>query len=165
MRAILFGALVVFLASCEGQPPKPKSIMERLEAGNLSAEDVQRVTSAFPGMTKSCIEKVRVGGVNAMPKQAEDCFEMMPSQFWRGIWFDGFEGSQFCAAPATDCSFEMKPRVWIDVPGRKCCTFDLYDVEFIGRRTKYPGVFGHMGGFDHEMVVDRMISMRRIPKR
>jgi hypothetical protein len=165
MRAIALAALVTLLASCEREPPKPKSVLERLEAGNLSEGDVQRLTNLFPGMTKACIEKVRVGGVNAMPKRSEDCFEMTPPQHWRGLWFDAFEGSQFCVTPATECSFESKPRVWIDVPGRKCCTFGLYEVEFVGRRTKYSGVFGHMGAFDHKIIVDRMISIRPVSKK
>jgi hypothetical protein len=38
----------------------------------------------------------------------------------------------------------------------------LYAVEFIGRRTAVKGRYGHMGVFDHELIVDRMISMRQV---
>ena len=35
-----------------------------------------------------------------------------------------------------------------------------YEVEFIGRRTAKRGHYGHFGAFDHEIVVDHMISIR-----
>lgn len=38
----------------------------------------------------------------------------------------------------------------------------MYEVEFIGRRTLYPGMQGHMGMSKHELIVDRLISMKEI---
>ena len=35
-------------------------------------------------------------------------------------------------------------------------------IEFMGRRTKYPGRYGHLGMFRTEVLVDRMISARPV---
>ena len=39
----------------------------------------------------------------------------------------------------------------------------LYRIEFIGRRTKVPGYFGHLNTYEHMVIVDRLISIRTIP--
>jgi hypothetical protein len=36
----------------------------------------------------------------------------------------------------------------------------MYDVEFIGRLTAKRGHYGHMGASDHELIIDRVISIR-----
>ena len=38
----------------------------------------------------------------------------------------------------------------------------LYAVDFIGRRTLKRGGYGHFGVFDHEIVVDRIISIEPV---
>jgi len=35
-------------------------------------------------------------------------------------------------------------------------------MDFMGRRTMYKGPYGHMGGSDQELVVDRVISMKEV---
>lgn len=120
-------------------------------------------------MTKACIARIRVNGVNAFPNRTEDCFEMTPRQRWTGLWRAAFEGSQFCAdeagVPAKKCEYdEGRAAIWFE-PGRDYAPDGtLYRVEFVGRRTVHPGVFGHMGVFQHEMIVDRMIAMKRVPE-
>lgn len=34
-----------------------------------------------------------------------------------------------------------------------------YRVSFVGRKTKYPGGYGHFGLYQSEIIVDRMISL------
>lgn len=89
-----------------------------------------------------------------------------------GLWRNDFEGSQLCPAPATDCSFNTPgERIWLDyalpLPGTEPKRFTvqpggLYAVQFVGRQTKYKGSYGHMGVFDHQVIVDRMISIREL---
>lgn len=168
MRAVVLGSLAVLLGGCNEPPAKTKSVLDRLEAGDLNEKDVQRVRSTFPGMTKACIEKVRIGGVNAMPERAEDCFEMTPRQRWRGLWRAQYEGSRFCPAPARDCTDQTAgDRVWLnfrdgapqnELQGRG----GLYEIEFEGRRTVHRGMHGHFGGSDHVIIVERLIALREL---
>jgi len=91
----------------------------------------------------------------------DQCFRMDPPRRWRGVWRNEFEGSRFCPAPAIKCSFYSPgDRVWLDVSKHPDQT--LYAVDFVGRRTAVKGRYGHMGASDHELIVDRMISMRAI---
>ena len=167
MKAVVVVALLA-MASCNDEPSKPKDLMGRLEAGNLSDEDLQRVTSTFPGMTKDCAEKVRVGGVNAMPRRAEDCFAMTEPTRWTGLWRNQFEGSQFCPSPARKCPEDASSDdIWLQfderLPQSKMePSGGLYAVDFIGRRTAQKGFFGHFGMSEHEMIVDRVISIREV---
>lgn len=116
-------------------------------------------------------DKVSVGLPN------DQCVKFDPPKRWRGLWLNDFEGSQFCAAPAKRCQFvwiedRREPQIWLDttrvrLPQPLGSSEEerfggLYAVEFIGRRTKYAGSYGHMGVFDHDMIVDRMISMKTI---
>jgi hypothetical protein len=102
----------------------------------------------------------------------EICYRLTDPERWRGLWRNDFEGSRFCAAPGKRCSHDRpgeriwleysfgltdtKPRQWKIQPG------GLYEVDFIGRRTAVKGKYGHMGGSDHLLLVDRMISIREV---
>ena len=90
---------------------------------------------------------------------------MLPAQRWKGLWRDDFEGSQFCPAPAKTCSFDTPgERIWltfIDTAGvqPRRSSGGLYAIEFVGRRTLRRGRYGHMGVFEQEVLVDRVISL------
>jgi hypothetical protein len=100
----------------------------------------------------------------------DQCLKFNPPERMQGLWRRDFEGSQFCPAPARACSFTEtgRPFVWLDTtkPGtlgnRHKGFGGLYAVEFIGRRTSYEGAYGHLGGFDQEVLVDRMISIKEL---
>jgi hypothetical protein len=47
--------------------------------------------------------------------------------------------------------------------GVKLADDGVYRIEFVGRRTKVAGNFGHQASYDYLMVVDRLISIVRIP--
>lgn len=110
----------------------------------------------------------------------DQCYKMEKQRKYRGVWIDAFEGQRFIRA---DVSFPDQAgnnpeilawlknaertaasRVWLDV-SRTSLTHDFSDggrkmlIEFIGRKTKYAGPSGHMGVFDHTMIVDRVISV------
>lgn len=154
VSALVLAALL--LGSCK-QAPERKAAM--------SYSEIQKVQATFPGMTRACVEQIRAGGTEAMPKKTQDCFEMGPSQRWTGLWRNQIEGSQFCpdepGEPATKCPV-AGPEIWFDPEGYSP-DGGLYRVEFVGRRTAKPGHFGAYGFFSFEVVLDRMISIRALP--
>ncbi len=131
-------------------------------------QKIQRIRKDLPGMTEACLRKLRDGGPAAVPDRVDQCFKMMPRQHWRGLWRDDFEGSRFCPAPARNCpSATSRRAIWLDFgygkrPNGEAPTGQLYAIAFVGRRTLYPGFYGHMGMSRHEIIVDRLISIRLI---
>jgi hypothetical protein len=98
-----------------------------------------------------------------------------PAQRMHGLWRNDFEGSQFCASPATSCGYvpedqRRTPVVHLTFSGPLPTQFKpkapggLYQIEFVGRRTVFKGHYGHMGMSDEEVVVERMIGMKEIER-
>ena len=96
-----------------------------------------------------------------------------PQTRMHGMWRNDFEGSQFCPAPARTCSYvwtgeRTQPQIWLSFNGpmpprfRDAKLGGLYEIEFLGRKTMFKGEYGHVGMSDHEIVVDRLISIREI---
>jgi hypothetical protein len=91
------------------------------------------------------------------------CVKMSAPNRWQGIWLDEFEGSRFCPKPARICAFNtVGDRIWLDIGKRKARLGGVYVVDFVGRKTLFKGPYGHMGLSDHEIIVDRVISIRTI---
>lgn len=98
-------------------------------------------------------------------RPTDECVHMTPRRRWRGVWNNEFEGSQFCPGSRTECSYGgAGPRIWMDAGPQPPPDGKLYLVEFDGRRTVFLGAYGHMGMFDHEIIVDRMISKEELPR-
>lgn len=38
----------------------------------------------------------------------------------------------------------------------------IHHIEFVGRRTKVPGNFGHTASYEHLMIVDQIISLEPV---
>jgi len=118
----------------------------------------------MPGITNSCVEKIRSGGIQAMGT-TDQCFKMEPQRNWQGLWRNDFEGSRFCPAPARQCMFETPgDRIRLDTrdpqfPQPEGMRGALYAIEFIGRKTAYPFLEDPFG---YEMIVDRLISLKKI---
>ena len=95
----------------------------------------------------------------------DQCVKMLPPQRWRGIWQDHVEGQIFCPGATKECP-DGGAGIWLDHPvkerGSDRHFGGVYAVDFIGRRTKYKGAYGHMGGSDYLVAVDRMISIKQI---
>jgi hypothetical protein len=111
-------------------------------------------------------------------EDTQTCFRMTEPRKWTGLWRTQFEESRFCAdqpaGPAEMCDdyYYGGGAAWLNgdlgLPEDSTGGFvheGLYRVEFIGRRTEYPGNFGHMGDYDYEIFVDRPISIRKVPDR
>ncbi|HEX8413566.1 MAG TPA: hypothetical protein VF637_06710 [Sphingomicrobium sp.] len=90
----------------------------------------------------------------------------------KGVWIDEFESSEFLlgASDASQAQVRMGG-TWLDVetnripglyPSQSVEELRAFELEFIGRRTLVAGKHGHLGGSDHEVVVDRLISARPV---
>jgi len=124
----------------------------------------------FP-CTKSVADK-NGGYYESLPD--DQCFKFSGPMRMQGLWRNDFEGSLFCSAPATQCteprSTSKIPRphfVWLQMRHHLKELEDiapggLYAVDFIGRRSEYRGMYGHLGMADEEVIVDRLISIREL---
>ena len=151
--AIIFSA--VLFAGCE----KPKDWMPSYPP-EYFAHWPDRMRERFPELQTvfgpSCLWRNDV--------RTERCFRMTEPRRWQGLWRNEFEGSHFCEAPAIRCDHDTPGmNIWLTSKRDREPDGRLYRVDFIGRRTLYPGLFGHLAIADgHEVVVDRMISMREV---
>jgi hypothetical protein len=113
----------------------------------------------------------------------DQCYKMEKPRRYRGIWIDEFEGQHFIPEgttaprwPRTDPNSagwrEQAERaraatIWLDVEpvklrhgysngGRQKF------IDFVGRKTLYPGHYGHVGMSGSEIIVDRVISLKEL---
>jgi hypothetical protein len=133
----------------------------------FSEEQMQRLKAADPGITAECLEKLRWGDDQSMA--TDQCYKMDDVRRWRGLWANDFEGSLFCPVPANGCPSDSEDdQIWLEFadpatraklphPGG-----GLYAIDFYGRRTRYKGLHGHFGMAEHEIIVDRLVSIREI---
>lgn len=101
----------------------------------------------------------------------DQCYKFEAPKRFRGLWYNEFEGSIFCAAPARSCDSEtgreMGNRTWLtptqhlnlDEDGPNG---DVYEVDFVGRQSMVRGSYGHGGVFDKEILMDRVISIEKV---
>lgn len=93
----------------------------------------------------------------------DQCVKMTEPKRWKGLWRNAFEGSRFCETPATGCTdAPSDEKVWLDWNAGPEPDGALCEVEFIGRQTQYAGEYGHLGMSRHEIIVDRMLSIKRL---
>ncbi|MBA3880745.1 MAG: hypothetical protein C0500_13635 [Sphingobium sp.] len=104
---------------------------------------------------------------------------------YRGIWIDEFEGQHFIPEgvrvpewprgdPTTrewrrQADQAIAATIWLDVERTKLGHHRQLGgrrvfIEFIGRKTMYPGNYGHMGMSGQEIIVDHVISQRECPR-
>lgn len=147
--------LLAMVSACGQRVPK------------VSDQSIQDIRAGLPGITEECLRTIRFGEIEAMPSQVDACFHMLPTQRWKGLWRDDFEGSRFCPAPTKTCSFDSPGEaVWLTFrvnarpPQRRAG--GLYEIEFVGRRTLRRGGYGHLGEFQHEVLVDKVISLNTV---
>jgi hypothetical protein len=134
----------------------------------ISDEEFAQIKASHPGMTRKCLDAIRYGGVEAWEPEKPECFDLTQAQRWSGLWESGWEWTNFCPDPAKKCDWMEKRGTWLtfadDAVGLPDKLEDgTYQIEFIGRRTKVPGNFGHTASYDHLMIVDRVLKIRKIP--
>lgn len=126
--------------------------------------EIARTGVGRPGRPYPCTHKVKWRGASVVESLPTDkCVRMEPARLWRGLWLNEFEGSQFCPAPAKTCAPQSRgDHIWLTEGPLKGQNGALYEVSFIGRRTMYRGSYGHMGVFEREIIVDKLVSIRRV---
>ncbi|RDE04817.1 hypothetical protein [Sphingomonas aracearum] len=117
------------------------------------------------------------GVLDSLP--LDQCYKMEEPRRYRGIWIDEFEGQAFLPEGASpperprgdprspgwreQAERARAARTWLDV-SRTDLRHDFRPegrrvrLDFVGRKTLYPGAYGHMGGSANEIIVDRVIS-------
>ena len=125
-----------------------------------------------------CTYHINAGAIGMIP--IDQCFKMEEPRRYRGIWIDEFEGQAFIPEgteppqwPSPDSTSPgwrerleraQAASIWLDVEraglehkeGRKI------RIDFVGRKTLYPGYYGHMGMSGGEIIVDRVISLKEM---
>ncbi|MDR6708346.1 hypothetical protein J2X73_002725 [Novosphingobium sp. 1748] len=115
----------------------------------------------------------------------DQCYKMETQQRYRGVWVDVFEGQRFIPEgtsppewPRTGLkSSEWKEKaeqarlatIWMNAnrvhfDGLTRRNGARWIIEFIGRKTMYPGSYGHFGMSGQEIIVDRVISLWECPR-
>jgi hypothetical protein len=152
--------VVVLLAACNQQHPQRQQ--------KISDAELERWRTGMPGMKQECLEKLKWGGIEALPNELDKCFKMLPPTRWRGLWRRDFEASIFCPAPAKRCSnpypdnaIQLEFRSGLKLAGIDADTppGGLYALDLIGRRTAQGGMYGPLA---QELIVDRMISIKQV---
>jgi len=98
------------------------------------------------------------------PKDGPECGGWTGQRRYRGTWRVEFEDSSFVPRGMADCAKTMAPCPLLagkalPWPSRWACP-RRFEVEFIGRRNRLPG---WMDGSRYEIVVDTLISAKRLP--
>jgi hypothetical protein len=148
--------IALLLAGCDYRQP------------GMSSADIQEFAASHPGITQTCLDDVRWGRRSwGDVVDDSDCFEMQPAQRWTGLWEIGWEWTNFCPDPTTKCDWMSGHGTWLtfakDAYHDPVLPDGTYRIDFVGRRTKVPGYFGHQGEYEHLMVVDHVISIQKIP--
>ena len=157
MKVFLGGALglSIVLSACEPHTPA------------MSDDEIAMVRETYPMIKERCIDEARREGPAMLNVPVNKCFPMEEAERWSGLWVNEFEGSRFCAEPATECEYSEDNRnTWLSfVEGEMPSGMDIYgggraySVEFIGRRTLHSSYYGHGGNFEHEIVVDNLLAI------
>jgi hypothetical protein len=153
--------IVGFVAACQQGSSEPADSYRRWSDRAIARLSLERF-GIWPCPPR---EKVEFGAKVFVGRPTDECFRMQPQQRWRGLWRNEFEGSRFCPAPAKQCEFDTPGDIiWLDAERVRKTEPDgaLYAVDLLGRRTSVEGHYGHMGGSDHELIVDRFISIAKL---
>lgn len=155
MKHVLVMVMGLAIVGCNSRTPA------------MSDNEFAEFRGAWPGMTGKCLDEVRYGGIQAWRPDDPACFEMMPAQRWSGLWNRGWEWTNFCPAPAKECPIEAdRGDIWLTFAKNAHrgpeVSDGIYRIEFVGRRTRTPGPFGHLNQYDHLIVVDKMTSIRKV---
>lgn len=108
------------------------------------------------------------------PVPTRDCVPLSARRAMRGIWRPGLEDSTF--VPDNPDPDMIGERVWLEmepsdalrngvIQSENMLPYGTFAIRFVGRRSLHRGEYGHFGGWQHVVVVDRVISVRRIRDR
>ena len=90
---------------------------------NFSDRFIAHTGIPLPGHPYPCtyVKKDKQFGEYLQSVPTDQCVKMSPSVRMQGLWRNEFEGSQFCPAPAKECSFALEDggnerRIWLVSP-------------------------------------------------
>lgn len=144
--------LLGVVAGCDRTPPA------------FSDEEIAELRAEYPGFTDNCLGKLQISGFTELLSQTDRCFKLTSSKRWAGVYVDSFENQLFCPDATDRCEFDPTgERIWTNFktndPLTRLPTERIYAIEFFGRRTLLPGQHGHLGSFNHEILVDELVSI------
>jgi hypothetical protein len=109
------------------------------------------------------------GVVVADAFRVDQCFRFSEPQRMHGLWLDQFEGSEFCRPPARprQCfNDSWETSTWLEFSdprlNNRQPTGGLYEIDFIGRHSLFPAMYGHMGMSANDVIVDRLVSKKEV---
>lgn len=153
--------LILLLAGCLALWPR----YEPLEPDTTPLRAYRHVADRFVAATGHKLPNhpypcgMTLEGGYSIPRPIADCVYMEPARRWEGLWA-GFGGT-FLFCPGSECNFSNRKwkLIYTGEPRTRCPGSAYYSVASIGRRT----AFGSgEPGFEHALVVDRMLSTRRV---
>ncbi len=113
---------------------------------------------------------------NGVPDRLADreCYRFLPPQRMRGVWLNDFEGQFFLPnhigpppqVVGTRFRMAMDRAQLSRIAGTDFENGDPQNqpkavwVDFIGRRTQFPGGYGHFGMSEHIVVTERLLAAR-----
>lgn len=109
----------------------------------------------------------------------DKCIQLEPPRTFRGAWLHEFEASLFfegVEAMPDGVRTYTEADTWLDIDADDRedlrrrgfdCARCAFVIEFIGRKSSQEGNYGHMGGADHVILLDRIVSIRQVipPRR
>jgi hypothetical protein len=142
-----------------------------LLAGNAQAQvvspfQIPEESYDFLSVTDGpCLPKA---GIGIDPKFEVACKEITDPKRYRGRWFVAFETSFFTPIGHQSCietklytrCIELAGTALPWPPRDECPRTQEFELEFIGRRNVLPR---HLEGSAYEIVVDKLISAKRLP--
>ena len=175
-------------------PPDPKVFARaedqeraRLLRKPCNEADVGRGCYRYNGRAfreAPCSYHIDASTLGSLP--IDQCYKMEKARRYRGVWVDEFEGQRFIPEgtnppewPKTNphspgwkeqaerarlaTTWLNTSRVTVDRNSRRSGARRF--IEFVGRKTMFPGAYGHMGMSGQEVIVDRVISLRDCPPK
>jgi Zn-finger nucleic acid-binding protein len=130
-----------------------------------------------------CAYHIDAGTIGVIP--TDQCYKMDVPRRYRGVWLDQFEGQQFIPEETEEperarSNPNLRGRrkqidqgrsaaIWLEVERVNLGHDWRHGVrrvflEFVGRKTLYSGNHGHLGMWGHELVVDRVLSLKECPE-
>ena len=190
---LAFATMSVGTAQAEQfDPPDPKVFARpedqeraRLLMKPCTEADVGRGCYRYDGLEfreAPCSYHIDASTIGSLP--TDQCYKMEEARRHRGVWVDEFEGQRFIPEgtnlpewPKTDPKspgwkeqFERAriATIWIDTSRANVDRKSRRNgarrfIEFVGRKTMFPGAYGHFGMSGQEIIVDRVISLRDCP--
>lgn len=102
----------------------------------------------------------------------DKCFRFSKPTHMRGVWISEFEGSMFYDGATHSPTIQRydSNMTWLEMRDpRYSQVMDkdggqrTFSIDFIGRKSLYPALYGHMGMSRSMVIVDRMLSMQEVP--